>query len=190
MELYTGNYPQNPKWVNGETGVLFGMLSTLENYVNAMGDYKDDATVIRLPIMEGAKDPYYQTKVGQIFSIAASVSDAEAMEAAKFINWMNTDEEAGVLLKLSRGIPVSEKQNQALSKAGLLSPLVMQAMEYANEAGAGIGQGTLIRNNEISRIGADMISSVAFGQSTPEEAAKEYIKLVNRKLQELKTAQQ
>jgi oligogalacturonide transport system substrate-binding protein len=66
----------------------------------------------------------------------------------------------------------------------------MQAMEYANEAGAGIGQGTLIRNNEISRIGADMISSVAFGQSTPEEAAKEYIKLVNRKLQELKTAQQ
>lgn len=190
LELYTGNYPQNPKWVNGETGVLFGMLSTLENYVNAMGDYKDDATVIRLPIMEGAKDPYYQTKVGQIFSIAASVEDAEALEAAKFINWMNTDEEAGVLLKLSRGIPVSEKQNQALSEAGLLSPLVMQAMEYANEAGAGIGQGTLIRNNEISRIGADMISSVAFGQSTPEEAAKEYIKLVNRKLQELKTAQQ
>lgn len=189
LELYTGNYPQNPKWVGGQTGVMFGMLSTLENYVNAMGDYKKDATVIRLPILEGAKDPYFQTKVGQIFSIAASATEAEAIEAAKFINWMNTDIEAGILLKLSRGIPVSEAQNKALSDAGLLSPLVVKAMQYANEAGEGIGQGTLIRNNEIARIGADMISSVAFGRSTPEEAAQSYVKLVNRKLGELKAAQ-
>lgn len=188
LELYSGNYPQNPKWVNGKTGIMFGMLSTLENYVNAMGDYKTDATVIPLPMLKGAKDPYFQTKVGQIFSIAASATDEEAIEAAKFLNWMNTDPEAGILLKLSRGIPVSQVQNQALSDAGLLSPLVVQAMQYAKDAGQGIGQGTLIRNNEISRIGADMISSVAFGKSTPEQAARTYIDLVNRKLQELKAA--
>ncbi len=188
LELYTGNYPQNPKWVNGETGVMFGMLSTLENYVNAMGAFKDQATVIRLPVLKDAKDVYYQTKVGQIFSIAANATQAEAVEAAKFINWMNTDKEAGILLKLSRGIPVSELQNKALSEAGLLSPLVVQAMQYANEAGEGIGQGTLIRNNEIARIGADMISMVAFSRSTPEQAASQYVRLVNRKLQELKAA--
>lgn len=188
LELYSGNYPQNPKWVNGKTGIMFGMLSTLENYVNAMGDYKGDAAVIRLPILTGAKDVYYQTKIGQIFSISASATEKEAIEAAKFINWMNTDKEAGILLQLSRGIPVSEEQNKALSEAGLLNPLVVQAMQYANEIGNGIGQGTLIRNNEIARIGADMISSLAFGKDSVEQVAKTYIKLVNRKLKELDSA--
>lgn len=186
LELYTGNYPQNPNWVNGKTGVMFGMLSTLENYVNAMGDYAEDATVIRLPILADAKDPYYQTKIGQIFSIAGSATEAEAIEAAKFLNWMNTDKEAGLILKLSRGIPISLVQNEALSEAGMLNPLVLRAQKFTEEAGQGLGQGTLIRNNEVSKIGADIISAVAFKQMTPEAAAKEYSKLVNKKLAELK----
>jgi oligogalacturonide transport system substrate-binding protein len=185
LELYTGNYAQNPNWVNGKNGILYGMLSTIENYVNALGDYKDDATVLPLPQMEGAKDPFFQTKVGQIFSIAATATDEEAIEAAKFLNWFNSDKEAGTLLKLSRGIPISEVQNKALSEAGLLNPLVIKAMNFATEEGQGIGQGSLIRNNEISRIGADMISMLAFNKITPQEAAKEYSKLVDKKLQEL-----
>jgi oligogalacturonide transport system substrate-binding protein len=185
LELYTGNYAQNPNWVNGKNGILYGMLSTIENYVNALGDYKDDATVLPLPQMEGAKDPFFQTKVGQIFSIAATATDEEAIEAAKFLIWFNSDKEAGTLLKLSRGIPISEVQNKALSEAGLLNPLVIKAMNFATEEGQGIGQGSLIRNNEISRIGADMISMLAFNKITPQEAAKEYSKLVDKKLQEL-----
>ena len=186
LELYTGNYAQNPNWVNGKSGMLYGMLSTIENYVNALGDYQKDATVIPLPQMEGAKDPFFKTKVGQVFSIASTATEKEAIEAAKFLNWFNTDEEAGVLLKLSRGIPISQRQNQALSDAGLLNPLVIKAMEYATKAGQGIGQDTLIRNNEISRIGADVISMIAFNKVTPQEAAKEYSRLVNKKLQELR----
>ncbi|WP_320127420.1 ABC transporter substrate-binding protein [uncultured Sphaerochaeta sp.] len=185
LELYTGNYAQNPKWVNGKSAILYGMLSTIENYVNALGDNQKNATVIPLPVMTGAKDPFFQTKVGQVFSIAATATDQEAIEAAKFLNWFNTDKEAGTLLKLSRGIPVSQVQNSALSEAGLLNPLVVKAMNYATQTGQGIGQGSLIRNNEISRIGADLISMIAFNKTTPREAAKEYIKLINKKLQEL-----
>jgi len=189
LELYAGNYPQNPKWVNGETGIMFGMLSTLENYVKALGDYADQATVIPLPMLSDAKDPYYQVKVGQIFSIAATATDAEAAEAAKFLNWMNTDKEAGVLLQLSRGIPISKDQNDALAEAGLSSPLVAMANQYARAAGQGLGQGSLIRNNEIARIGADVISTLVFNMTTPEKAAKTYIDLVNKKLQEIKASQ-
>jgi oligogalacturonide transport system substrate-binding protein len=191
LELYSGNYSQNPKWVSGESGILFGMLSTIDTYVNALGDYKDQATVIRLPVMEGSKNPYYQVKVGQIFSVAASATDKEAEEAVKFLNWMNTDEEAGVLLKLSRGIPISQAQNDALSKAGLMNPMVVQAYQYAKDAGSGLGEGpgALIRNNEISSIGSDLISKVAFNMMSPEDAAKEYSSLVNSKLKDIKVAQ-
>lgn len=189
LELYSGKYSQNPKWIKGESAISFGMLSTIEATVNALGDYADYATVIKLPVMKDAKDPYYQMKVGQIFSIPNSVGEAEAAEAAKFLAWSVTDTEAGLLLKLSRGIPISEVQMQALSDAGLISPLATQAMNYAKEIGQGIGQDALIRNNEIAEIGADMISKVAFGMITPEEAAKQYKELINKKLLEIKDLQ-
>lgn len=189
LELYAGNYPQNPKWINGESAVLFGMLSTLENYVHAMGTYAKDATVIPLPVMKNAKNPYYQTKVGQIFSISGSASEKETVEAVKFLNWMNTDKEAGVLLKLSRGIPVSKVQNEALAQAGLISPLIVKAQELSKKAGQGMGEGLLVRNNEISTIGADIVSKVAFGLYTPDQAAGRYIEQMNKKLAELKDKQ-
>jgi ABC-type sugar transport system, periplasmic component len=187
-ELYTGNFAQNPTWINGKSGILFGMLSTLENYVNAMGNYAKDAAVIKLPMMKDAKDPFNKMNVGQCFSISASVSERNAVEAAKFLNWMDTDPEAGTILKLSRGIPVSEAQNQALADAGLINPLVIQAQQFAVEQGQGVGQTVLSRNNEITKIGKDIISALAFDRITPEEAAKQYYSLVTDKLEELKSS--
>jgi hypothetical protein len=89
-------------------------------------------------------------KVGQIFSVAASASDAEAREAVKFLNWTVTDKEAASLLALSRGIPISETQKRVLSDAGKLSPLIIQAEKYARTAGQGLGQDPLIRNTRSS----------------------------------------
>lgn len=188
LELYNGNFAQNPTWINGKSAILFGMLSTLENYVNAMGDYAKDATVIKLPLMKDAKDPFNKMIVGQCFSISAASNEKNAVEAAKFLNWMNTDPEAGKILKLSRGIPVSEVQNQALANAGLINPLVITAQKYATGEGQGVGQTVLSRNNEITKIGSDIISAIAFNQITPEEAAKQYHELITEKLVELKDA--
>jgi len=189
LELYSGKYAQNPKWIKGESAVSFGMLSTIDATVSAMGEYADDAVVLKLPVLENAKDPYYQMKVGQVFSIPSGISDVEAEEAAKFLAWSITDKEAGLIFKLSRGIPISEVQKNALAEAGLISPLVTQAENYAREIGQGLGQDALIRNNEIAEIGADMISQVAFDMITPEQAAKTYIELVNKKLLEIKASQ-
>lgn len=186
LELYAGKYSQNPKWINGQAAISFGMLSTLETAVKALGDHSDEAVVIKLPVLKDAKDPYYQIKCGQIFSLPASVKGAEAEEAVKFINWSITSKEAALELKLSRGIPISEVQKKALVDAGQISPLIIQAEKYARDIGQGIGQDVLIRNNEIAAIGADIISQVAFGIKTPEQAAEEYINLVNKKLAELK----
>jgi len=187
-ELYNGNFAQNPTWINAKSGILFGMLSTLENYVNAMGDYAKDATVIKLPMMKDAKDPFNKMIVGQCFSISASVSERNAVEAAKFLNWMDTNPEAGTILKLSRGIPVSEVQNKALADAGLLNPLVLKAQQFAVMQGQGVGQTVISRNNEITKIGNDIISALAFDRITPEEAAKQYYSLVTDKLAELKAS--
>lgn len=186
LELYAGNHAQNPKWIKGESAIHFGMLSTLESGVKSMGDFANQAVVLPLPIMAGAKNPYFQMKVGQIFSVAATATDEEAREAAKFLNWTITDKEAASLLALSRGIPISETQKRVLSDEGKLSPLIIQAEKYARTAGQGLGQDPLIRNNEIMRIGADVISRVAFDMITPEKAADMYRELINKKLAELK----
>ncbi len=185
-ELYNGNFAQNPTWINAKSGILFGQLSTIENYVNAMAGNAENATVIKLPMMKDAKDPFNKMIVGQCFSISAAISDRNAVEAAKFLNWMNTDPEAGVILKLSRGIPVSAAQNQALADNGLINPLVIQAQKFATEQGQGVGNTVLSRNNEITKIGNDLLSALAYGKISAEDAAKQYYTQVSDKLSELK----
>lgn len=185
-ELYNGTYAQNPTWINAKSGILFGQLSNIENYVTALGDNSKYATVIKMPMMKDAKDPFNTMIVGQCFSIPASCSERNAIEAAKFLNWMNTDPEAGVILKLSRGIPVSKAQNEALAEKGLLNPLVIKAQEFAEEQGQGVGNTVLSRNNEITKIGNDILSALAYGKISPKEAASQYYELVTDKLAELK----
>ncbi len=187
-ELYNGAFAQNPKWINAEAGILFGQLSNIENYVTGLGENGAHATVIKMPMMKGAKDPFNKMIVGQCFSISASTSERNAIEAAKFLNWMNTDPEAGVILKISRGIPCSEVQNQALADQGLLNPLVIRAQKFAEEQGQGCGNTVLSRNNEITKIGGDLLSALSYGKISAQEAAKQYYDLVTEKLSELKSS--
>lgn len=187
-ELYNGAFAQNPKWINAQAGILFGQLSNIENYVTGLGENKDHATVIKMPMMKDAKDPFNKMIVGQCFSISAATSERNATEAAKFLNWMNTDPQAGIILKLSRGIPCSEAQNQALAENGLINPLVIRAQKFAEEQGQGVGNTVLSRNNEITKIGNDLLSALSYGKISAEEAAKEYYDLVTEKLAELKAS--
>ena len=68
----------------------------------------------------------------------------------------------------------------------MLNPLVIKAQEFAEEQGQGVGNTVLSRNNEITKIGNDILSSLAYGKISPKEAASQYYELVTDKLAELK----
>ncbi|GEM_PF-2339549 len=182
LELYSGKYDQNPKWINGESALSYGMLSTIDATANV--DY--ETVVIQPPILAGALDSYYKIICGHVFSIPESASDKETEEAVKLLEWLMNSEEAAKELGLSRGIPISSAQKKVLEEENLINPQVTQAEQYIRDLGDGIGEDTLIRNKEIEAIGAEIISKVAFDMLTPEEAASEYIELINVKLSELK----
>ncbi len=182
-QLYSGKYEQNPKWINGESAISFGMLSTMANNINAIGE---NAIVIRPPVVADGKDTFYQMNVGHVFSLPLTAEGEKAEEAIKLIDWMINSDEAAMELKLSRGIPISQSQKQILSDAGEISALVSKAEQYVRDMNSKVFDDSLVRNNEIVEIGADMISKVAFDMITTDEATDEYIELINKKLAELK----
>ena len=146
----------------------------------------EDTDVIRPLMAKDALQPYYKIEAGHVFSIPANLDENVKIEAAKFLNWLLNSEDAGLKLGLSRGIPVSNVQKQALSDAGLISPLAIKAESFVKEMKGGTGDNVVMRDAKIRETMMDISSKVAFDVITPEEAAAEFVERITEILDGMK----
>ena len=99
-------------------------------------------------------------------------------EAVDFLNYFYNNTEAQETLKDVRSIPPTSTARQLCADKGLLNQTVVDAVDLAAGLNGKSDKG-YTTSAEVYAIQEDMIESIAYGQSTPEEAADNAIELIN-----------
>lgn len=170
---------QNPKWLNGETGMMLNWSSVFQaNKANI-----PSLTLGMAPVAPGTKETGIVLRPSQLLTINKNSKNAEA--AADFLNWFFNDKEAANALVDSRGVPATESARKALTESNKLDPVLDEATTAATKI-MGTPENGISQNQEIEKISVDIIQQLAFGKLTPDKAADTLIDSYNQKLSELK----
>ncbi|MBZ4664902.1 sugar ABC transporter substrate-binding protein [Mahella sp.] len=179
---FQGKPEQNPKWLNGELGMLWNWTSMYNvNKANIK-----NLGIAMIPVAPDAKDTGIIVRPSQLLTINKNSENAE--EAAKFINWFFNDPEAAKILKDVRGLPPTETARKILVDNGLLDPALNEATTNATKM-MGKPENGISQNQELEKISTDVIQELAYQKLTPEKAADELISRFEQKLSELKDQQ-
>ena len=120
-------------------------------------------------------------KPSQFLSIAASSEQVD--RAAAYINHWTNDEAANLYINGTRGIPISAKiSNLVASNLDEISALAFNYMQVMAEYSSDLYAPDPVAHTEISNEFVNQMSSVLFGNATPEEAAQKLIDFSNKAL--------
>lgn len=108
-----------------------------------------------------------------------------AEEAVRFLDYFYNNPEAQETLKDVRSVPPTSTARSLCADKKLLNPVVVSAVDLAAGLNGKSDKG-YTTSAEVYAIQEDMIESVAYGQSTPEDAADNAIDLINDYLSGLK----
>lgn len=183
--LYLNKSNENPKWINGEMGMQYKLVSLIPNY-QKIDNFELGVTA--LPVMEdesAMKDP--GTFNGSTLHFVMNAKTKYPEESAKFINWLVNDPEAIKILNSTRGVPATAKAREILLNENMIDPMVNEALNIslANSSKV-LPDNAISQNQELYAIFLDMIDRVGFGEVSPEEGAKQLIQLLEDKLAEIK----
>ena len=182
--LFDGKLEQNPKWINGQLGMLTDWSGTAGKYKQAI---KPENFTVNQPVfVKGGKDTSVSFKPAMLLGI--SKKSPNAKEALKFANWFLNDKEAALILTDQRSIPTSAVAQQTIVAAGKVDADVAKLVNYAVKSPAAPPPVTA-GNTQIAEILKDVCTKAVFGRLTPEQAADELTKRVQAKLNELKGKQ-
>jgi len=179
---FQGKPEQNPKWLNGELGMLWNWTSM---YTASKENIKN-LGISMIPVAPDAKDTGIVVRPSQLLTINKNSKNIE--EAAKFLNWFFNDPEAAKTLKDVRGVPPTEAARKILVDNNLLDPVLNDATTNATKM-MGKPENGISQNQELEKISTDVIQELAYQKVTPEKAADELISRFEQKLSELKAQQ-
>lgn len=168
--LYTDVSNENPKWIGGELGMQLKYITHFKRYQDGLDI---NYGVSNSPVFDGMLDSGVTVSTGNLFGINNKCANVE--EAAKFINWFVTDEEAIKLLGEERSSQPTEKGRELLTEAGLSDPLVTEAVGIALENASKIVDNGISQTQEFEANWQDFIEQVAFGKLTPEDAGQQMV---------------
>ncbi len=155
--------------VTGEAGTTLEW-NTYANKVVASNDK------LKLALMPGsAENNAIWMKPGMFWSVAETSQVKE--ECAKFINWMTNSEEANDIIAAERGVPISSAIREYMVNSGNMTTAQTEMFEFIDKAGKIAGacpQADPSGIAEINEAFSNAGNSVAYGQATPEEAAKTF----------------
>lgn len=166
----------NTKWVAGEFVSILGFASTVKNMKSAYGGKDANFIAIQTPLPEGRLNDGYLTAPPQVMATAKTCQNPEV--AAAFWDYFFNCEEAIITMKDLRSVPAIQRNREILNDKDLIDPVVKQSLEYASKLN-GISEHGFTTGSEISQIIIDMVESIAYGNSTPEEVADEAIILID-----------
>lgn len=137
---------------------------------------------LNLTLPPRGKKPGLFLNPSQFFVISANSKYKE--EAAKFINFFVNNIEANKILLAERGVPTSSRVRRALKD--IVDPIVKQTFDYMDLA-AKNSIPTVPRQpakaSEIKKLGQEIFQKVLYGEISPADGAKEFIKRGNEILQ-------
>ena len=173
VAAYGAALQTDPKWISNDTYVgVFCYTSTCETYAaaNEGGEYH----AANLPKLENAKADGYMANCPQFMTVSKNSEHVE--EAVMFLDYFYNNEKAAETLGTVRSVPPTSVGQQVCSEKGLVSEIVNETVEVCQKFNGyqGIGLATY---DEAGTLFEDMLIEVAYGESTPEEAADKYIPL-------------
>jgi oligogalacturonide transport system substrate-binding protein len=164
--LYYQKPEENPDWINGNLALMHSWVSNQDR----SGAGVPGLTVKSLPLMPNAKDSGIHVRPSQILTINKNSKNTAA--AAKFVDFFFNDPEAAEILGIQRGIPPTSTARELLAAKNLIAPMVEEGTTIALEH-MGKPQTVWEMNSEIVDIMEDCIGKMAFGQLSPDLAAKD-----------------
>ncbi len=171
----TGNWAGNFTW----DSVLRLRGSTLDKAQKLdIGDY------LMLP---NAKNSGIFGRPSLMLTVSKKTKHPEV--AAKFLSFMLTDPQAALILGLSRGVPTTESQFQALLQDNRIDPLELKAyqqLKALKDEGRIDLPSPLFENQRFNRFVREVFETVAYGKATEQEAATRLLDEGNRLLNRIK----
>ena len=171
---FKGQIHTNPKWMDGKFVFAYGPSSSINLLMDAVPEA--ECTVVQMPMAENRVNDGFFADTPQYMTVNKNSEHVE--EAVDFLNYFYNNAEAQETLKDVRSIPPTSTARQLCADKGLLNQTVVDAVDLAAGLNGKSDKG-YTTSAEVYAIQEDMIESIAYGQSTPEEAADNAIELIN-----------
>lgn len=178
---FKGQTHTNPKWMSGNFIFAFAPSSAINLLSDALTE--GDCTVVQMPLAENRVNDGYFSDTPQYMTV--NKNSKHVKEAVAFLNYFYNDPQAQETLKDVRSIPPTAAARKLCTEKKLLNPVVVKAVDLAAGLNGKSDKG-YTTSSEVYAIQEDMIESVAYGQSTPEEAAENAMELLEDYLGGLK----
>ena len=163
----------NPKWMEGK--FVFGFAATSNANLLMTAIPEGSFTAVKMPLAEDRVNDGYFVDTPQYMTVYSKSKNVE--EAVKFLNYFYNDPEAQEILRDVRSVPPTAAAREVCAELGILDPVIMQAVSYAESMNGTPDKG-LSTSPEVIQIQQDAIESIAYGTATPEEAADRMITLL------------
>lgn len=164
----------NPKWIDGKFVFAFGPSSNINLLMGAVPE--TECTVVQMPMAENRVNDGFFADTPQYMTV--NKASAHVEEAIDFMNYFYNNTEAQETLKDVRSVPPTSAARELCAEKGYLDPVVVQAVDLAAGLNGKSDKG-YTTSAEVYAIQEDMLESIAYGQSTPEEAADNAIELID-----------
>lgn len=178
---FKGQIHTNPKWMDGKFVFGFGPSSSISLLMDAIPG--TECTVVQMPMADNRVSDGFFADTPQYMTVNKNSENVE--EAVKFLDYFYNNAEAQETLKDVRSVPPTSTARALCADKGLLNGTVVEAVDLAASLNGKSDKG-YTTSAEVYAIQEDMIESVAYGQSTPEDAAANAIDLINDYLSSLK----
>lgn len=178
---FKGQIHTNPKWMDGKFVFGYGPSSSISLLMEAASEA--ECTVVQMPMADNRINDGFFADTPQYMTVNKNSKYAE--EAVKFLDYFYNDPAAQEILKDVRSVPPTSAARTLCAEKELLNPTVVAAVDLAAGLNGKSDKG-YTTSAEVYAIQEDMIESVAYGQSTPEDAADNAIDLINDYLSVLK----
>lgn len=163
----------NPKWIDGKFVYAFGPSSSISLLLDAIPE--TECTVVQMPMADDRVNDGFFADTPQYMTV--NKASAHVEEAVDFMNYFYNNAEAQETLKDVRSIPPTTTARELCAEKGLLNQVVVDAVDLAAGLNGKSDKG-YTTSAEVYAIQEDMIESIAYGQSTPDEAADNAIELI------------
>ncbi len=172
-------YEMRP-WLSGEFGGVYMWDSAITKYTDNI-----NLDLAPYPMAPNAKDAGLLSRPSMMFSVGRNSKHPE--EAAKLISFLLNDKEGVKALGLTRGIPLSTSGMNVLKADGTLedSNLAFAGYKQALSLPQIIASTPYTDNAQLIDIFNEELQAIDYGDSTPEKAAKNFIRKADRMLARL-----
>lgn len=157
-------------------------MTVTDSYTTYAKLLYDECGLLELRIIPGsAANKAMFVKPSQFLSISANAEQVD--KAAAYIDFWTNDEAANLFINGTRGVPISAKISSLVaSNLDDISALAFDYMQVMAEYSSDLYAPDPVAHTEIGDEFISQLSSVLFGNATPEEAAQKLIDFSNKAL--------